>query len=71
MNRVRTPVGQTHFDLVLEDTDPYRETVGPIPPHALPPVDVTRWLRTTRDAGELLADVAPRQAEALAAALIT
>ncbi|MFE2964065.1 HEXXH motif-containing putative peptide modification protein [Streptomyces sp. NPDC059340] len=69
VNRVRTPVGQRHFDFVLEDMDPYRETDGPTPPRCLSPVDVTRWQRTTRDAGELLADVVPRQAAALTAAL--
>ncbi|MFD5124719.1 aKG-HExxH-type peptide beta-hydroxylase [Streptomyces sp. NPDC058385] len=70
VNRLRTQAGQRHFEFVLEDMDPYRETDGPIPPRRLGPEDVTRWQRTTRGAGELLDDVAPRQAEALAAALI-
>ncbi|MFI0859584.1 aKG-HExxH-type peptide beta-hydroxylase [Streptomyces smyrnaeus] len=69
VNRVQTPVGQTHFDVLLDDMDPYRETGGPVPPRALPPAEVTPWLRTIRDAGELLADIVPLQAKALAATL--
>ncbi|MFE9331231.1 aKG-HExxH-type peptide beta-hydroxylase [Streptomyces sp. NPDC006925] len=69
VNRVRTLDGKARFDVILDDMDPYRETDDPMPPRALPPADVTHWLRTFRDTGELLANVVPRQAEALAAAL--
>ncbi|MFH8738892.1 aKG-HExxH-type peptide beta-hydroxylase [Streptomyces sp. NPDC017964] len=69
VNRVRTQAGEAHFDFVLEDMDPYRETDGPMPPRCLGREDVTRWQRTTQAAGELLDYVVPRQAEALTAAL--
>jgi HEXXH motif-containing protein len=71
VHRVRTPVGRSHFDLVLEDMDPYREADGPAPPRRLAPADVTQWREKIGDAGELLTDVVgPEQAEALAAGLI-
>ncbi|MBB5126536.1 aKG-HExxH-type peptide beta-hydroxylase [Streptomyces griseoloalbus] len=71
LHHVRTPVGRNHFDLVLEDMDPYREASGSAPPRRLGPEDVARWRRTLGDAGELLNDVVgPEQAEALAAGLI-
>ncbi|MFH9066015.1 aKG-HExxH-type peptide beta-hydroxylase [Streptomyces coeruleorubidus] len=69
VHRVRTPVGRRDFDLVLEDVDPYRESDEPVPPHPLGPVALTRWRRTIRDAGELLSDLRPGQAEALAVTL--
>lgn len=69
VHHVRTPVGPRRFDLVLEDLDPYRESAGPLPPGRLDPVEVTRWRRTIRDAGELLADVVPRQADAVTVAV--
>ncbi|MFF9128379.1 aKG-HExxH-type peptide beta-hydroxylase [Streptomyces sp. NPDC014889] len=72
VHRVRTPVGRSHFDLVLEDMDPYREADGSAPPRRLAPADVTRWRRKIGDAAELLTDVVgPEQAEALAAGLIS
>ncbi|MFC9504501.1 aKG-HExxH-type peptide beta-hydroxylase [Streptomyces sp. NPDC057002] len=69
VHRVRTPVGRRHLDLVLEDADPYRESAEPLPPEPLGPVVLTRWRRTIRDAGELLADLRPGQADAVAVAL--
>jgi HEXXH motif-containing protein len=69
VHHVRTPVGPRHFDLVLEDLDPYRESAGPLPPGRLDPVEVTRWRRTIRDAGELLSDLMPRRADAVAVAV--
>ncbi|CAL9374119.1 hypothetical protein SUDANB176_00928 [Streptomyces sp. enrichment culture] len=71
VHRVRTPAGRSHFDLVLEDMDPYREADGSAPPRRLAPADVARWRRKIGDAGELLTDVVgPEQVEALAAGLI-
>lgn len=69
VHRVRTPVGRRGFDLVLEDVDPYRESDEPVPPDPLGPVALTRWRRTIRDAGKLLSDLTPGQADALSVAL--
>ncbi|GCB52784.1 HEXXH motif-containing putative peptide modification protein [Streptomyces sp. NL15-2K] len=70
VTRVRRPVRRgISFDLVLEDRDPYRQTDGPVAPRPLGQTDVTHWRRTTREAADLLARVAPRQAETLATAL--
>ncbi|MFE5598427.1 HEXXH motif-containing putative peptide modification protein [Streptomyces coelicoflavus] len=71
-HHVRTPVGRSHFDLVLEDMDPYREADGPpVPPRRLDAEVVARWGRTIGDAGELLTGVVGHeQAEALATGLI-
>lgn len=69
VHRVRTPVGDRDLRLVLEDLDPYRESGGPLPPRPLDPVEITQWRRTIRDAGKLLADVLPRQADAVAVAV--
>ncbi|MCT9141294.1 aKG-HExxH-type peptide beta-hydroxylase [Streptomyces violarus] len=69
VHRVRTPVGRRHLDLVLEDADPYRESAVPLPPEPLGPVALTRWRKTIRDAGELLSDLRPGQADAVAVAL--
>ncbi|WP_159064647.1 aKG-HExxH-type peptide beta-hydroxylase [Streptomyces olivochromogenes] len=68
-HRVQTPVGPGHFDFVLDDMDPHRETSGPLAPSPLPQAEVTNWAQLTRDAANLLARVDPRQAEALAVAL--
>ncbi|MFF7731683.1 aKG-HExxH-type peptide beta-hydroxylase [Streptomyces sp. NPDC007984] len=68
-NRVRTPVGGRHFELVVEDTDPYRESDEPVPRDPLGPVALTSWQRTIREAGELLSDLRPGLAEALAVTL--
>ncbi|MFD5871690.1 aKG-HExxH-type peptide beta-hydroxylase [Streptomyces sp. NPDC060322] len=71
VHRVRTPVGRRHFDLVLEDMDPYRESGSLAPPRRLAPADVTRWRRRISDAGELLTEVVgPEQAEALTTGFI-
>lgn len=69
VHRVRTPVGRRHFDFVLEDMDPYRENDALAPPDRLGPVALTRWRRTIRDAGRLLADLRPGQADALTVTL--
>ncbi|MEU3692613.1 aKG-HExxH-type peptide beta-hydroxylase [Streptomyces narbonensis] len=71
VHRVRTPVGHSHFDLVLEDMDPYREAHGSGRPRRLGPADVTEWTRKISGAGELLTEViGAEQAEALASGLI-
>jgi HEXXH motif-containing protein len=71
VHRLRTPVGRSHFDLVLEDMDPYREADGSAPPCRLAPADITQWSRKIGEAGELLTEaLGPEQAEALAAGLI-
>ncbi|WP_189842186.1 aKG-HExxH-type peptide beta-hydroxylase [Streptomyces umbrinus] len=69
--RVHKPVGPGHFNLLLDDLDPYRETDGPVAGSRLDPREVNRWQQLTRDAGNLLARADPRQAEAMAAALTT
>jgi HEXXH motif-containing protein len=70
VHRVRTPAGaRRDFDLVLEDVDPYRESDEPVPPDPLGPVELTHWRRTIRDAGELLNELRPGQADAVAVAL--
>jgi len=68
-HRVQTPVGPGHFDFVLDDMDPHRETSGPLAPSPLSQADAMNWARLTRDAANLLARVDPQQAEALAVAL--
>ncbi|MER6066780.1 HEXXH motif-containing putative peptide modification protein [Streptomyces sp. NPDC001792] len=70
-HRMPKPIGPGHFNLVLDDQDPYRETDGPVAPSRLDLAEVTRWRQLTRDAGNLLARTDPRQAEAMAAALTT
>ncbi|MGW0771529.1 aKG-HExxH-type peptide beta-hydroxylase [Streptomyces sp. NPDC002676] len=71
IHRMPKPIGPSHFNLVLDDQDPYRETDGPVAPSRLDLAEVTRWRQLTREAGNLLARTDPRQAEAMAAALTT
>ncbi|MER6529922.1 HEXXH motif-containing putative peptide modification protein [Streptomyces sp. NPDC001508] len=65
------PMGPGHFNLILDDQDPYRETDGPVAPSRLNLAEVAHWQQLTRDAGNLLERTDPRQAEAMAAALTT
>ncbi|MFK0045977.1 aKG-HExxH-type peptide beta-hydroxylase [Streptomyces sp. NPDC090741] len=68
-DRVSAPAGSAAFDLVLDDTDPYRGIEGPAVPSPLSAQESAHWRRTTAEAAALLAETVPRQAEAMASAL--
>ncbi|MFD9419980.1 HEXXH motif-containing putative peptide modification protein [Streptomyces goshikiensis] len=67
--RVRTPAGSGSFDLVLDDTDPYRGIDSPMTPSPLSRPEAVHWRQTTSEAATLLTETVPRQAAAMASVL--